>query len=76
VNAAVVAVHVVQRDSGLMVFQLFAVGVVSRVKRRIDMRMVRFCVSTNDVLMCLGSRFPCMTAVYDFGILIWLTLAV
>jgi hypothetical protein len=28
---------------------------VRRVKRRIDMRMVRFYRSTNDVLTCLGS---------------------
>ncbi len=31
--------------------------------RRIDIRIVRFWRSTNEVLMCLGSRLPCGRAI-------------
>jgi hypothetical protein len=42
VNAHVIVVREMQRNSGLQVFQLFAESVVSRVNRRMLIRMVKF----------------------------------
>ncbi len=39
----------------------FEKAFVRRVKRRIDIRIVRFARSTYDVLMCAGSGSPMMT---------------
>ena len=36
----------------------FPKALVSRVKRRMPIRMLRFCRSTYDVLMCFGSGLP------------------
>jgi hypothetical protein len=55
VNAAEVAVHVVERDRKRVVLYLFEKAFVSRVKRRVCIRMVRFSRSTYDVLMCCGA---------------------
>ena len=58
VNAAEVVVHVVQSNRVTVILQLLEKPFVSRVKRRMDMRIVRFWRSTNEVLTWFGSGSP------------------
>lgn len=53
-----VVIREVQRNS-LKCDSFLLSAFVSRVNRRIAIRMVRFCLSTKDVLMNLGSESPC-----------------
>jgi hypothetical protein len=43
-----------------VILQLFEKAFVSLVNRPIDIRIVRFWRSTNDVLTCFGSGVPAM----------------
>jgi hypothetical protein len=57
-DAREVVVHEVQRDRVSRVLDLLREALVRRVKRRIDIRIVRFWRSTHDVLMVSGSGSP------------------
>jgi hypothetical protein len=57
-HAAEIVICKVQRDSG---FRFVLKAFVSRVNLRIAIRIVRFCRSTCDVLMWLGSGLPVRT---------------
>ena len=57
-NPAEVVVHVVERDDRLWLSTFFENAFVSRVNRRMPIRIVRFWRSTKLVLMWRGSGLP------------------
>lgn len=63
VNTAEIVVHKIQGHGMTVILNLFADPFVSRVKRRMPMRIVRFWRSTKLVEMCAGSGLPLMVAV-------------
>ena len=54
-HTAEIVVSEMQCDSGFQVRQLLLNALVSRVNLRIAIRIVRFCRSTNKVMICSGS---------------------
>ena len=57
-DADEVAIDHMERDRIGVVLDLFDNAFVSRVKQRMCIRIVRFCRSLLDVLMCFGSGAP------------------
>lgn len=59
-HAAKIVIDEIEGHHRGVVLQFFEIAFVRRVNRRIDIRIVRFCRSTYDVLTCFGSGVPLM----------------